>query len=98
LLDDICIISDSFEQHLLDIQDVLQRLRNAYLTINIIKCLFMLEKMSLFGFNIENGTISPTEEKIKCIKELAVPTTNTAVKSLLGLVGYYSHKILDYHE
>lgn len=98
LLDDICIFSDSLEQHLLHIRDVLQRLRNAHLTINKSKCLFILEKMNLFGFSIENGKISPTDEKTKCINELAVPTTKTAVKSLLGLVGYYSHMIPDYQE
>ena len=54
--------------------------------------------MNLFGFVIENGKISPDDEKVKCIKELEIPTTKSKVKALLGLIGYYSHMIPAFQE
>ena len=88
--DDIMVHTHgSFEQHLLDIERVLERLRDHNLRAKIKKCHWAYKKVLFVGHLVENGTIRPDPEKIKAVQDIAVPRDTTHLKSFLGLANYY---------
>ncbi|GFR00119.1 retrovirus-related Pol polyprotein from transposon 17.6 [Trichonephila clavata] len=50
------------------------------------------------GHTVGSGSRSPSDLKIKAIKDFPTPTTKTQVRSFLGIVGYYTHYISNYSE
>ena len=66
--DDIIITSDSFEEHLSHIRDVLVRLRSANLTARALKMQFAREEIKYLGFVVRNGKIAPDLDKVKAIE------------------------------
>jgi hypothetical protein len=66
-LDDFVIWSRTFSEHMSHIRDVLQRLRNAHLTVSIAKSDFLLPRMKIVGHVIEDSMIKPDENKISAI-------------------------------
>ena len=59
--DDVIIASHTFEQHLIDLSEVLTRLLDAKLTANEKKCDFLVEKLILLRHVIEDGKIRPSD-------------------------------------
>lgn len=97
-LDDICIYSKTFSEHVAHLREVLIRLRNAGLTANTSKCKFLLKSMKILGHVLEDGLIRPDEEKVAAIQQISTLATKTQVKSFLGLTGYYADFIPGYQE
>jgi hypothetical protein len=88
-LDDICIFSETFSEHLKHIHEVMERLLDSGLKANKSKCKFGMTKLKLFGHIVEEGTLKPDPEKTKVILEYPIPRTKKHVRSFLGLASYY---------
>ena len=56
-MDDICIYTETAEEHLDVLKEVFRRLRKAKLKVNINKCHWMNQRIKLLGHFIENGKI-----------------------------------------
>lgn len=95
-LDDIVIASPTFEQHLTDLQEVLDRLQAAGLSLKLKKCQFCLKDFTFLGYRISSSGIKPDPDKIKAVKDFATPTSVKNVRQFLGLTGYYRRFIQDY--
>ena len=87
--DDIIVYSKTFEQHLIDLEAVLARLRQANLKVKPSKCSFACDSIVFLGFLITRVGIRPDPSKIEKIANIVPPTTVTDVKSFLGLASYY---------
>jgi hypothetical protein len=89
--DDLIVFSSSFEQHLEHLNQVLTRLREAGLTANIVKCEFVVQKLSLLGHIVQDQTIRPSDDKLEAVAKLDSKslTTKKQVKSVLGLVNFF---------
>ena len=72
-MDDILFSAD-FSQHLKDLQEVYETLRNVNITINAKKSKFMQKQICYLGLTISESGISVDEDKIKAIKDLNQPT------------------------
>ncbi len=92
-IDDIIIFSETAEQHLLDIEKVLKRLKKCNLKANMNKCHFFAAKIKCLGKIITQDGIAPDPELIQAMVDFPVPKTKTKVRSFLGLVGHYMHFI-----
>ncbi|KAK7915940.1 hypothetical protein WMY93_011701 [Mugilogobius chulae] len=88
-LDDVVIYSSSWEDHLCHLQEVLQRIRAAGLTINPRKCSLAHREVQYLGYTIGYGKIKPQVEKMEAIRSFPVPTTKRKVRGFIGLVGWY---------
>ena len=88
-LDDICICSESFDDHLRHIEEVLKRLLNSGLKANKSKCKFAMARLKLFGHIIEDGFLKPDPEKCKVVLEYPIPKTKKQLRSFLGLANFY---------
>ena len=88
-IDDIVIHSDSWENHMAHIKQVLKRLQDARLTAKPKKCKFGMSRTEYLGFVIGQGKVSPIQGKIQGIQSCVRPTTKTGVRSFMGMANYY---------
>lgn len=95
-IDDIVIYSPTFEQHLTDLSNVFQALRDANLTLKISKCCFCRKEMKYLGHIITQNGIKPDPSLTKAVSKFPQPKTIKDVQSFLGLSGYYRRFIKDY--
>ena len=91
--DDCLTMSMDFAQHYSDLEYVLQRFREANLSIKPSKFTLAVNKFEFLGFKFENGTMSCSEEKEKMIEQLQPPRTKKQLQSLLGFLGYFRANI-----
>ncbi|GBN03908.1 Transposon Ty3-I Gag-Pol polyprotein [Araneus ventricosus] len=84
-LDDIAIFSDSWEDHLKHVDEVLKRIGNAQLIIKPSKCKFAQNHTKYFGHIVGGGVRSAAEAKIKAVMDFPTPTTKTQIRAFLGL-------------
>ena len=88
-LDDILVFSPDVETHLIHLQVVFQRLREADLKLRKEKCSFFKRNIQYLGHIISEHGIEPVPEKLESIKNMPAPKTPKEVKQFLGLAGYY---------
>ncbi|CAM4562632.1 unnamed protein product [Caretta caretta] len=67
-LDDVAIFSDSWADHLEHLQKVLERIREAGLTVKAKKCQIGLNRVTYLGHQVGQGTISPLQAKVDAIQ------------------------------
>ncbi|KAJ6439220.1 retrovirus polyprotein [Purpureocillium lavendulum] len=90
-IDDILIYSSgSLADHRKKVKQVLARLRDAGLQIDIDKCEFETTSVKYLGFIVEAGKgIRVDPEKVRAIQEWEAPRSARAVRSFLGFANYY---------
>jgi len=93
---DIVIFSRTFEEHLMHIRLVLQKLKDAGLTIHPGKVQLCRKKFKFLGFIIEPGKCRPNPEKVDCLRNYPAPKDVKQVQRFLGLVGFYRRFIPDF--
>ena len=90
------IHTESLDDHVKCLEEVLKRLSGANMTSNPSKCVFGIETNEVLGRNVGNGSITPVMRTMKKIEEAERPKTKTQVRSFLGLTGYYRDVIQNY--
>ena len=95
-LDDIVIFSETWDDHMTHLTEVLTRLQNAGLTAKPSKCHFAMPKAQYLGYVIGKGEIEPQDSKIESMEQFPLPDTKSKLKSFLGLTGYYSKFVPNY--
>ena len=88
-IDDICIYSNSWSEHLKHIDEVLTRIGNAGLTVKPVKCAIGRHEVTYLGHVIGGGTVKAKLDKIHAVKEFPRPIVKKQVRAFLGLSGYY---------
>ena len=94
-IDDITIFSSTPEQHLIDVGAVLQRLDKANLKVNVNKCRFAMNQVTVLGHLVLAAGIEPNPEKIQGIRDMKPPTNVTEVKRFLGMINFYRRFVPD---
>ncbi len=95
-IDDVVIYSPTFDQHLNDLKEVFQTLREANLTLKASKCYFCRREMKYLGHVITQDGIKPDPSLTQAVSDFPQPQTIKDVQSFLGLSGYYRRFIKDY--
>jgi len=96
LIDDVIVHSMNFEEHLVHLREVLDRLKFAGLTLNRRKCVVATNHLKLFGHILNDGRLTPDEDKVQVIKTWPVPKTKRELKSFVGLTGFFRQYIPRY--
>ncbi|KAK9730359.1 Integrase zinc binding domain [Popillia japonica] len=84
-LDDVIVMSKTFDDHIDRLQRVFDKIRDAGLTLQPSKCHFGLEKAKVLGFEISESGILPNTDKVKAISEFPRPRKQKDIQKFLGL-------------
>jgi len=90
-VDDILIYSSgSLADHRTKVGEVLQRLKDAGLQIDIDKCEFETKEVKYLGFIVEAEVgIRVDPEKVKAIRDWATPKNVKGVRAFIGFANFY---------
>ena len=88
-IDDIIVVGKTFEEHLHNVAQVLQRLREAGLKLKPSKCKLFRTRVKFLGHVVSGEGTEPDPEKVACIVDWPVPRNVSELRSFLGLASYY---------
>ena len=90
-LDDIIIYSETWQEHLATLAEVLRRLRSAGLKASAGKCAFGQTSMQYLRHIVTQDGVLPDESNITAIMNCRPPATLTKLRSFVGMVQYIPH-------
>jgi len=95
-LDDLLVITATFDEHIVVLQEIAIRFREAGLTINVEKSKFMRREVRYLGHIIGNGEIRTDPEKVQAVKDFPRPRSVKQLRMFLGMCGYYQRFVKNY--
>lgn len=95
-MDDILIFSTSLQEHIVNIRKIFNKLSEHNLKVQFNKCSFLKKETEFLGHVLTNEGIKPNPNKIKCINEYSLPTSEKQLRGFLGATGYYRKFIEGY--
>ncbi|KAL6421457.1 hypothetical protein ACFW04_012928 [Cataglyphis niger] len=95
-LDDIIIISKTFDDHLRLLTEVFRRLRDARLRLNPEKCKFCVDQLKYLGHVVDRKGIRTDPEKVSAIANWPEPRTVKQVRQFLGMASWYRRFIANF--
>lgn len=95
-LDDVVVVTQTFEQHLAVLDEVFKRLRDARLTVSIEKCQFCRPEMKYLGYVIDRNGLHVDPDKVKAMLQLPVPKTVKEVRRIVGTFSWYRRFIPEF--
>ncbi|GBM70489.1 Retrovirus-related Pol polyprotein from transposon 297 [Araneus ventricosus] len=95
-LDDIIILSSSFEEGIERVERVLSIASEYGLEINFNKSHFLKKRIEFLGHVVEDGKIFPSTLKTKALLNFPEPANLKQIHSFLGLTGYFRKFIPKY--
>ena len=84
--DDLIIGSQNDEQHIHDLDQVLQAVESAGLTLNKTKCFFAASEIKFWGLICNKDGIKPDPDKISALENLEIPKNRTELLSFLCMM------------
>jgi len=91
--DDILVFGKDHIQHDQFLRQVLRRLNDANVQINSKKSIFSKQTISYLGYLLSKHGISPDPKRIEAIKLASYPVNHTQLRSIIGILQYYSRFI-----
>eukprot|EP00477_Mikrocytos_mackini_P001320 GAHX01001416.1.p2 GENE.GAHX01001416.1~~GAHX01001416.1.p2 ORF type:complete len:316 (-),score=61.43 GAHX01001416.1:1150-2097(-) len=88
-LDDIILFSKDKESHYELLNEVLERLKAADVSLNIGKCEFFMKSIKYLGFVIEKDTMSADLDAFDRKKLTSKPTTRRQLRKMIGYINWY---------
>ena len=97
-IDDVVIYSDNWSDHIHQIERFFQIMREAKLTINLMKSEFGKATVKYLGHIVGQGQVRPLDAKIQTIVKYPIPTSRKELARFLGMAGYYRNFCLNFSE
>ena len=94
--DDILTASETWQEHLKDVQRMLKKLQENGLTVRPSKIYAGFRELEFLGHVVGDGKIRPEKSKVEKILSVSQPTSKKQVRSIMGLLGYYRRYIPGY--
>ena len=88
-IDDMIVFSQTFEDQLSHLKQVMDHLHQAGLHLKPKKCKFIQERVEYLGHVISKHGIEVDPVKVAAIRDFPPPTNLKSLKSFIGLVSYY---------
>ena len=95
-VDDVILMSKSFDQHTQRLEEVFQRMRDAQLKLKPEKCRLFAKSVKFLGHIVSAAGTAVNPEKTSVIDNWPVPTNFSEVRTYLGLCGYYRQYVEGY--
>ena len=97
-IDDVVIFSDNWSDHIRQIERFFQIMREAKLTINLMKSEFGKATVKYLGHIVGQGQVRPLDAKIQTIVKYPIPTSRKELARFLGMAGYYRNFCLNFSQ
>lgn len=94
--DDLVIFSNTAEEHIAHIKEVLTRLRTIHLTINPEKVSLAKNGVHFLGFVVKEGKLFIDPKRTECISQYPIPRTLKHVQKFLGFCSFFSKFIQNF--
>ena len=88
-LDDVLVFSHSPEEHLEHLEVIFKILSDNGLVVNRPKCVLGQTSLEFLGYGVDEHGVTPLEDRVQAIKEIAPPTTVKELQRFLGMINYY---------
>ena len=95
-INDILCFSSDFETHLVHLDQVFQRLREANLTLKPSKCHFGVNKVTFLGHILSENGVEVDPAKTEKIETFPIPKSQRELRGFLGLCNYYRKFVKGY--
>jgi hypothetical protein len=95
-IDDLLVHSDTHKRCLQILEQVLDRLGQNHLKINLDKCIFGNKEVSYLGFTLTPEGIKPGKNKLKAIQTAKAPNDVKTISSFKGLCNFFRTCIKDF--
>ena len=91
-MEDVVIYSQTWDDHIRHIREVLDRLRAANLTVNPSKCMWGGKTMTFLGHQVGgDGKMTLPEHRVQALTQYKRPETKLGLRAFLGSVRFYRH-------
>lgn len=88
-IDDLVVMAETREEHLVRLRSLFERLSEAGLTLNLAKSKFSRGTVKFWGHIVGSGCIRPKGANVDAILNFPVPQTKRQLLQFLGMSGYY---------
>lgn len=88
-LDDLVIFSESFEEHIVHVREVLQRLRKAGFTVKPSKVKFAQPEISFLGHIVSQNGVRIDQSRTQAVYSFAIPKNVKAVARFVGMINFF---------
>ena len=95
-VDEIVVHSDTYDQHVLDVVKVLERLDKSGLKVHGSKCVFATRELEAFGHTVTEEGIALSPKGTAAISDMRLPSNLSELVTVLGLFSYYRRFVQDY--
>lgn len=95
-LDDVIIVSSSFDEHIDRLEKVFNRFKKCGLKLSPKKCKFVQSQVKYVGHVVSSNGVSPDPAKIEKIQTWPSPKNVDELRSFLGFSGYYRKHVEGY--
>ena len=88
-IDDILVFSRTLEEHLLHLQQVIERAVQVGLKLKPSKCKFVWKELEYLGHIISQEGLKPSPRLVDALQDFPKPTTVQETRTFLRLCSYY---------
>ena len=89
-IDDILVTGSNESEHLRNLEQVFNRLKEHGIRLRKDKCVFLSHSVDSLGHRIDAEGIHPLPSKVEAMVKAPAPRNITELKSFLGMVNYYA--------
>ena len=89
-VDDMLCLSESYEEHLYQLETLFKKLIDCGITLNFNKCEFAQIEVKFFGNILTPKGITQDPEKLEKIKQFKRPRNLEQLQSFLGFLNFYA--------
>ena len=95
-IDDICIYSETFEEHVRLLREVLSRLRACDLVLNGSKCMFGGASVEFLGVTVDGTGVAHTEGRKEALSNMSVPKDKSQLRCFLGIANFFRRHVQNF--
>ena len=95
IMDDMLIYGEDVQTHDARLKEVLKTVEEAGIKLNKDKCHFQQSQVKYFESIISGNGIKPDPEKVEAISKMPAPSNITALRSLMGMLNYFTKFVQD---
>jgi len=88
-MDDMLLASKNHEDHAIHLEEVLKRLQEQGLVLNVEKCVLGQPEVTYLGHLVSAGGVQPLPSRVEAIAKHPKPKDKAQLMSFLGMVNFY---------